>query len=651
MKIRLTKKGKIILFVIVGIIVLGFGGFLLWRVLQEETVAPEGSDAGGGGGSCCCFDKAKGCSGCSYSCKEGTICKREGINLGACDIDQGCGVCQTVRQGCFWSSEMGSTGTNNFYGCDGKYFKINPDSGLCYCGGKYNGLACWKESDQCKCASTCDSGPVKTCAQTKECEFPLNAYYDSDTRTCSCVRWDKQSHKYGLGTYCTTKPLQCSLPITCKSKGMEDCGISGDGNDKTGCVVVDTCNSWCGGCGNLSVYKRYCKPKPTEQNICEGSKWISKPSGEYKNCVGKKASVEATDPDGIEKDSISVKVNGKTKTGYETASTTSGTSITYNFLSTDCTQPGEYTISFTWKDAKGNSGPDCTLSTTFTIVEEDKPYCGDGIKQSNEICDPKATGADAQCVNNLGEIVACAEDCTCPDSQELYCGDGILTDDEECELGNPTGYTCLWDTCNQTTCKCPEEQQNPDWNIVKSATETCIVENEKTYAKAIYNIKITNIGEGEGSIDKVVDDLDDKVLETYLNDISNTGVYASGLITWDLQGEEEIFSPNESMEFTYYIKVPAEVFGSYANTATAYPKEGENFSDSESVDLDCDIPEEEKEIPQTGIFDSIVSKIALGILFILIGANWNGITKVNYAINEYVSDRRIKKFERKIGKR
>ena len=45
MAIRLTKKFKTILFIVLGVLVVGGGGFLLWRINQEDTVAPTDSDA------------------------------------------------------------------------------------------------------------------------------------------------------------------------------------------------------------------------------------------------------------------------------------------------------------------------------------------------------------------------------------------------------------------------------------------------------------------------------------------------------------------------------------------------------------------------------------------------------------------------------
>jgi hypothetical protein len=200
---------------------------------------------------------------------------------------------------------------------------------------------------------------------------------------------------------------------------------------------------------------------------------------------------------------------------------------------------------------------------------------------------------------------------------------------------------------------CPEVQENPDWTITKEGIGECIVESGVTYAKGTYTITVTNVGEGEGSIDKIVDELDEKVLEEYLNEISNGGAYVSRIITWDLEGEEETFSPEESMQFTYYIKIPQEDYGIYRNTVTAYPIQGDNFTADKSLDLTCDIVEKE-EIPQTGIFDNVVNRIVLGVIFILLGLNWGSVTntilKLNYSRKEYLSDQRMKRFERKVVK-
>ena len=62
--------------------------------------------------------------------------------------------------------------------------------------------------------------------------------------------------------------------------------------------------------------------------------------------------------------------------------------------------------------------------------------CGDGVKQSGEVCDDGALN---------GKYGYCAFDCK---SRGRYCGDGIKNGDEKCDLGNQNGVYgsgCAWD--------------------------------------------------------------------------------------------------------------------------------------------------------------------------------------------------------------
>ena len=51
-RLKLTKKWKIIIIIIFVLILGGSGGYLLWRTNQPDTVAPTDSEAGGGVGAC-----------------------------------------------------------------------------------------------------------------------------------------------------------------------------------------------------------------------------------------------------------------------------------------------------------------------------------------------------------------------------------------------------------------------------------------------------------------------------------------------------------------------------------------------------------------------------------------------------------------------
>ena len=652
MKINLTKKGKVVIFVILGIIVLGSGGYLLWRVLQPETVAPEDSEAGGGYGTCCLP---------SVGCVSGYVCNTDKI-------------CTTDESAYFggYGPICGTNTSGQQLNCRSGFYCVYPSQNLCRPGSNMG--TCDEESGE----------PTEGDCKDVKCEWPTVVMSQLN---CACKQCDEVS---GV---CSGNPGKCT-PSSCPS-GYVSCGISGEsGISGEGCKKIASTICWGNhsDCNNPFVVYRYCKPETQEPtNTCEGGNWLDKPTGEYPYGTElNPITIRTTDTDGL--GTVTVKVNSNS---VPTCGPTVGVTC-YTKENKDIKMyidPGQqymgsdnYAMTITWKDGKEVGGDNCTKSTTFTILEEPEA-CGDGTLDEGEQCEE---GNPSGVVCTWSE---CNQDiCQCPTEPEPYCGDGDLNEGEECELGNPTGYTCTWEECNQNICQCPtepeeecgdgilsegeecelgnpngyqciwdqcdkelclcEEQENPNWTIVKTATESCVVEEEETYAQAIYNITIKNIGEGEGSIDKIIDDLDEKVLESYLNDISGIGTYESGLITWDLEGEDETFSPDESMNFTYYIKVPAEAFGTYANVATAYPSEGENFTDSENVDLDCEIPEEpeEPEIPQTGIFDSVISKVILGLIMIVIGANWTSISKFNYSIREQIAYKRIKRFERKIAK-
>ena len=206
-----------------------------------------------------------------------------------------------------------------------------------------------------------------------------------------------------------------------------------------------------------------------------------------------------------------------------------------------------------------------------------------------------------------------------------------------------------------TTFSILAEEQNPDWNITKTAAEQCI---ESGDAQVIYTVKVKNTGAGTGSIDKIVDTLDSKVLASYITGtISNGGLFCSGNITWELEGADETFAANQEKTYTYTLVIPTTAFGSYTNTVTAYPTTGVNFSDSVAVVVDC-----EQDIPQTGLFDSTISKIIAGIVLLLLGFNLhridtsfrgvqNSLNKLTISIQDNQSERRKRNFEKKIVKK
>lgn len=80
------------------------------------------------------------------------------------------------------------------------------------------------------------------------------------------------------------------------------------------------------------------------------------------------------------------------------------------------------------------------------------PYCGDSILGNT-------TGEECEYGDPSG--VSCSwnscdpSSCTCPEDTDPYCGDGVVNNEfEECELGDPSGTSCTWDNCNHVNCKC-----------------------------------------------------------------------------------------------------------------------------------------------------------------------------------------------------
>jgi len=79
------------------------------------------------------------------------------------------------------------------------------------------------------------------------------------------------------------------------------------------------------------------------------------------------------------------------------------------------------------------------------------PYCGDGIlgNTSGEQCE-KGDPSGVKCSWNTCSNTTCK----CPTVTAPYCGDGVLNvAGEQCEVGDPSGAIYKWADCNHTNCK------------------------------------------------------------------------------------------------------------------------------------------------------------------------------------------------------
>lgn len=239
-------------------------------------------------------------------------------------------------------------------------------------------------------------------------------------------------------------------------------------------------------------------------------------------------------------------------------------------------------------------------------------------------------GDGTSCINGKCENPSCVgeSDCLCG-TDEISCGDGLINNSdqapEQCELGNPEGTSCSWDSCNQNTCKCPDS--NPNWDIEKTSSLVCVNNNTaNAYAEVKFNISATYINESSPTTVGVLDKVEDKPVN-YLVDwldpasISNGGTYTTSgnyvdKIIWDLTGALSQFTiPTGETQVTktdflsYTFNIPKEYFGRYVNLVTGTPEDGNVFSYTNSVYVACNVP-------STALPANTLVKIVIGMFLI-----------------------------------
>ena len=199
------------------------------------------------------------------------------------------------------------------------------------------------------------------------------------------------------------------------------------------------------------------------------------------------------------------------------------------------------------------------------------------------------------------------------------------------------------------------EETAPVWSITKSVVESCLDEDtEDPVAQLTYTITVSNTGDGDGTIEKITDDLDSKVLAAFVQTgITSPGTYSNGTIVWDYTGTPLNIAAGSSKTYTYTMLMDKDSFGVYGNTVTLDPSVGENVTATASIDADCEIliPEEptpEETIPETGIFDSTVGRVSVGLILVILGgivySMPNGIFRIQKNTYKY-----RERFERKVA--
>ncbi|MBI2356625.1 hypothetical protein HYV12_01005 [Candidatus Dojkabacteria bacterium] len=165
-----------------------------------------------------------------------------------------------------------------------------------------------------------------------------------------------------------------------------------------------------------------------------------------------------------------------------------------------------------------------------------------------------------------------------------------------------------------------------NWIVDKNAGRSCL---NNTAVRLSYTITITNSASDIKEISKIVDTLDTKVQNNYikLESINPGGSVSGNVITWNLTGDSAKFDPSETKTFTYTVEIPASAFGTYTNQAVITPVGADsNITVNETIIASCDVPD-------TAIFDTVQSRIAVGIFLILVALAYVYIDPFETGVN------------------
>ncbi len=651
MEVRLPNKNKknVIILSVLTFVFLASGSFLLWRVNQEKTVAPEEGEA-----TCVCPD------GYTYFAMD----KDEGGRLYCVNNSWK----ETMPAACYKSvtncTPPGSSGGRGWVSTD-CVSSTSPSQPSIpdYCVAEYppyNAL------------------PYTTPVASQKSELII--YYraiPSYTALAQFVITDPDGHDHSITASSAQERIPTGIILEAGEKVVvkavyetaggkaatgwqavnsgNTCGSGAMGPPQGGTcerypkVDVSSYISWAEGFNNnQSLISRQCWADAKEWegdydfndffiqfyylpiNTCDAkdAKWVTKPASSI--LYGRSIPFEYVtgDTDGVESSDITVKLDGTSvpvtkvpATGNAVNITVKGTLNTNGSLA-----PGSHKLEISWEDVKGAGGAPCYASTTFTVgsapintcdakdaewiikpvsrIEFGKPLSfeymtgdTDGVESSDITVKLDGTSVPVTKVPATDNAVNITVKGTLNTNGSLAPGSHKLEISWE-DVKGAGGAPCY--VYSMITIL-PE---NPEWDIEKQVIARCTNDwTANPLSNLLYTITITNTntGSGFGKIDVIEDTLDPKVDLTKVTDISNGGVVENGKITWNLTSPLSDFDPGESKSFTYSISVGKEFFGMYENTVIATPGVAEGYSPTDlevsvSIEAKCNIAEE-PEIP------------------------------------------------------
>lgn len=179
------------------------------------------------------------------------------------------------------------------------------------------------------------------------------------------------------------------------------------------------------------------------------------------------------------------------------------------------------------------------------------------------------------------------------------------------QAGLNEGYSWVFSNCSL-------EQVNPDWSIEKQATPVCYEEGtESAYADVTYVITVENVT-GGGTVEYVEDTYDTDIDSSWIQSTTPEATVDEDTITWTLTGDDGVFAEGQTKTFQYVVRIPKEQFGQeLTNHVIAHLSTDEDLHAYEDIFATCAGPV--APLPETGLFDSTVVRIGLGLMLLGMG--------------------------------
>lgn len=272
-----------------------------------------------------------------------------------------------------------------------------------------------------------------------------------------------------------------------------------------------------------------------------------------------------------------------------------------------------------------------TLSSTA-------PTCGNGSCDPGETCD---TNGNLSCPSEqpLSAGTTCRQDCT-------YCGDGIINGGEECDpaIGaGETGYDAQCDTACRTSTGDPDTSAGTDDEddetpaegtdipagtiVVTQQTPTCLEVVSPNNSSTI-TITVTNNHDETVLIRAVSDTLPQglaySVGSSVINGTSNSNdsgivIETSGssqMVTWTNSGNGWNVPSGSTLGITFTTSAGSlATMGSHSNSVTVTPANGNPIPSTGSL-----LVAQTCSQPNTGIFDRNIVAILIGSLLLIVAA-------------------------------